>query len=83
MGVMFPGKKPVFSPDLGKKLTNSHRLLDVRCRNCTSAPSWRAGFSHFKSTCPEDLDMVTSPTSGGSYLTRNRDGDWGGEPAYV
>lgn len=83
LGVMFPEEKLAFSPDLGNKLTNFHRLPAVRCRNCTSAPSWRAGVSHFKSTCPADPDTVMSLADGGSYLTGSKDGGWGGEPAYV
>lgn len=70
--------RPVPTSDLENKLTNFHGLPDVRCRNCTSAPSWRAGVSHSMRTCPADPDTLMS-LGGGSYLTVSRDGVWGGE----
>lgn len=72
-GVKASWDRPVHTAELGDKLTNFHGLPGVRCRNCTSAPPWRAGVSHSMRSCPATLDTLMSP-GGGSYLTGSRDG---------
>lgn len=73
-----PWKRPVPTPDLGSKLTSFHGLSGVRRRNCTSAPSWRAGVSHCRCSCPAKRDTWMS-SGGGSYLTGSRGGGRGEE----
>lgn len=73
-----PWKRPVPTPDPGSKLTSFHGLPGVRRRNCTSAPSWRAGVSHCKYSCPAKRDTWMS-SGGGSYLTGSRGRGWGAE----
>lgn len=74
LGEKVPCKRPVPTRDLGNKLTNFHELPGVRCRNCTSAPSLRAGVSHCRHNCPANSDTLMSSGLGGSYLTGSRGG---------
>lgn len=63
-------------PRPGSKLTSFHGPAGVRRRTCTSAPSWRAGVSHSRRSCPAERDTLRS-SGGGSYFTGGRGG--GGE----
>lgn len=61
-------ERALHTPDLESELTNFQGLPGVQCRNCTSAPSWRAGVSHSMRSCPADVDTLMS-SGRGSYLT--------------